>query len=391
MATLPLVLHTEPYYKAFREKQLRWGVSQPPVVADRFVWTKADVRSRHAHLLLEADRGEADNVAFALPVVLPRRPGPFRRVVIILHGLNESEYRKYFPWACTLASVGLPVLLFPIAFLVNRRPRRWRSEVESQRRLQVRQGLPGNAVATRYNAMLSARLEEHPERLFLGGRQSYFDLLDLAASLHRGAFAVDAASAAVPAHPFAAGTRVDFLGFSIGGYLTLGLLLSQPEHPALAHSRAVIFAAAAPFVPADGAAIANPLSPFILDERATERLRAFYRSAEAEALLDNAEGRWCRALFRAERQVLDPPLQRLRGRLLRIGNARDTVMPPAGMAATLGQLDCLLELGAHEYPFSLADVWQKGVTRQVAKSYNIHPAYEAGFRRFMQTVVEFLR
>jgi hypothetical protein len=106
--------------------------------------------------------------------------------------------------------------------------------------------------------------------------------------------------------------------------------------------------------------------------------------------MDNPEGRWCRAIFRAERPVLDAALPRIRSRLLTIGNVADTVVPAAGMEVTLGPLDCLLELGAHEYPFSLADVWQAGVTRRVAKSYDVHPTYAADFRRFMQVVIEFL-
>lgn len=392
MATLPVVCQAESYYKAFREKHLRWGAAPPPVVGEHCVWTTADMRSRHAHLLLAEDQREVDNVAFALPVVLPRQPGPFRRVVVVLHGLNESEYRKYFPWACTLARAGIPVVLFPLAFLVNRRPRRWHGEVETRRRLQARQAQPDNDAATRYNVILSERLEARPERLFVGGRQSYFDLLDLTASLHGGTFALAHGGAAtgIPSRPFAEGTRVDFLGFSIGGYVTLGLLLGASENAPLADSRAVIFAAAAPFVHPDRSAVANPLSPFILDARATERLRAFYRSPEADALWNNPEGRWCRAIFRAERPALDAALPRIRRRLLAIGNARDAVIPAAGMEVTLGRLDCLLELGAHEYPFSLADVKQAGVTRSVAKSYNVHPAYETGFHRFMHAVVEFL-
>jgi hypothetical protein len=392
MAAIPLVLRTEPYYKAFREKHLRWGVPHPPVVADHFVWLKADIRSRHAHVLLEEDQREADNVAFALPLVLPRQGWPLRRVVIILHGLNEREYRKYFPWACTLASAGFPVALFPITFLVNRRPRRWRRDVETQRCLRARLAMPGNGVVTRYNIVLSERLERHPERLFLDGRQSYFDLLDLVASFRRGTLAVDHGDGdgPVPRQPFAEGTRVDFLGFSIGGYLTLSLLLGEGDHPDLVGSQAVIFAAAAPFAHADQALNANPLSPFILDERATERVREFYRSAAADPFLENAQGRWCRAIFRAEADILGPPLQRIRDRVLTIGNTADTVVPAAGMAVTLGPLDRVLTLGAHEYPFSLADVWQAGVARSIAKSCNIHPAYEAGFRRFMQSVIEFL-
>jgi hypothetical protein len=240
--------------------------------------------------------------------------------------------------------------------------------------------MPGNGVVTRYNTVLSERLERHPERLFLGGRQSYFDLLDVVASFAQGTVAVDNSDdAAVPRQPFTEGTRVDFLGFSIGGYLTLSLLLGEGDHPDLAGSHAVIFAAAAPFAHTDQALNANPLSPFILDERATERVREFYRSAAAEPFLENAQGRWCRAIF-----------QRIRHRVLTIGNTADTVVPAAGMAVTLGPLDRVLTLGAHEYPFSLADVWQAGVARSIAKSYNIHPAYEAGFRRFMQSIIEFL-
>src|SRR5919109_1287216 len=171
MAGIPYVLSAEPYYKAFHENLLAWGVAHPPVVADQFIWIKADHRSSHAQLLRQGDQDEAENLAFALPLVLPRRPSPFDRVVLILHGLNESEYRKFFPWACTLASAGFPVALFPITFLVNRRPRHWMGNAETKRCLQERQAMPGNTVATRYNTILSGRIDCHPERLFLGGRQ----------------------------------------------------------------------------------------------------------------------------------------------------------------------------------------------------------------------------
>jgi hypothetical protein len=392
MTAIPYVLSAEPYYKAFHENLLAWGRAHPPVVTDRFVCLKADYRSRHAQLLRPDDQGEAENLSFALPLVLPRRPGPFERAIIILHGLNESEYRKFFPWACTLASAGFPVALFPITFLVNRRPRRWMSNAETQRCLRARQALPENTVATRYNTILSARLDRHPERLFLGGRQSYGDLLDLVASLRQGMLAVKDGQDGrlVPRQPFAEGTQVDFLAYSIGGYLTLGLLLGEGDRPDLSVSRAVIFAAGAPFSHADQALNANTLSPFILDGLATERVRQFYGSGAAEPLLDNSQGRWCRAIFRADHTVLDPPLQRIRARLFTIGNTADTVVPPAGMAETLGALDCLLSLGAHEYPFSLPDVWQAGVTRSIVRSYNVHPSYETGFRHFMQAIVSFL-
>jgi hypothetical protein len=123
---------------------------------------------------------------------------------------------------------------------------------------------------------------------------------------------------------------------------------------------------------------------------ATMRVRQFYGSEVAAPLLDTPQGRWGRAIFRAEHAVLDRPLRRIRARLCTIGNTADTVVPPAGMVETFGPLDCLLPLGAHEYPFSLADVWQAGVTRKIVRSYNVHPNYEVGFRRFIQTIIDFL-
>ena len=392
MAAIPYVLSAEPYYKAFHENLLAWGETHPPVVADQFVCIKADFRSQHAQQLRPGDQDEAENIAFALPLVLPRRPGPFERVIIILHGLNESEYRKFFPWACTLASAGFPVAMFPMTFLVNRRPRPWMGNMVTQRCLQERQAIPGNTVATRYNTILSERLDRHPERLFLGGRQSYGDLLDLTASLRDGTLMVEDGQdgTLVPQQPFAMGTRVDVLAYSIGGYLTLGLLLGEGARPDLSISRAVIFAAGAPFAHPDPALNANTLSPFILDGMATERVRQFYASEGAEPLLDNPQGGWCKAIFQAQRNVLDAPLSRIRPRLFTIGNTADTVVPPGGMAETFGPLDCLLSLGAHEYPFSLADVRQAGVTRSIVRSYNVHPSYESGFQRFMQAIIDFL-
>jgi hypothetical protein len=392
MSAIPYVFSAEPYYKAFHENLLAWDVPHPPVVTDQFVCLKADYRSSHGEVLRPEDQGEAENLAFALPLVLPRRSEPFDRVIIMLHGLNESEYRKFFPWACTLASAGLPVVLFPMTFLVNRRPRYWMGNAATQRCLRERLALPGNTVATRYNTILSARLDRYPERLFLGGRQSYGDLLDLVASLRHGRFTLREAEASplLRRRPFVEGTRVDFLGYSIGGYLTLSLLLGEGAKPELAESRAVIFAAAAPFAHANPALNANTLSPFILDGLATQRVRQFYASAAAEPLLKTPQGRWCRALFRAEHQVLDAPLQRLRARLLTIGNTTDTVVPSEGMVETFGTLNCLLSVGAHEYPFSLTDVGQAGVTRAMVKSYNVHPNHEVGFRRFMEAIIDFL-
>ena len=223
------------------------GEAHPPVVADQFVCIKADFRSQHAQLLRPDDQDEAENVAFALPLVLPRRPGPFERAIIILHGLNESEYRKFFPWACTLASAGFPVVMFPMTS--------WSIVVHVAgwvtRDAALFTGTPGDTGKHRRHPLqhdLERTAGSPSERLFLGADRAtaissiwpqVFDGTLMSEDGQQGAL--------VPRQPFAAGTRVDFLAYSIGGYLTLGLLLGEGDRPDWSRSRAVIFAAGAPF------------------------------------------------------------------------------------------------------------------------------------------------
>jgi hypothetical protein len=49
-----------------------------------------------------------------------------RGVIILLHGLNEKDWTKYLPWAKKLTeSTHKTVILFPIAFHMNRAPKEW--------------------------------------------------------------------------------------------------------------------------------------------------------------------------------------------------------------------------------------------------------------------------
>ncbi len=46
--------------------------------------------------------------------------------IILLHGLNEKDWNKYLPWAYKLMKLtGKQVVLFPIAFHMNRSPAKW--------------------------------------------------------------------------------------------------------------------------------------------------------------------------------------------------------------------------------------------------------------------------
>ena len=68
-----------------------------------------------------ADNNIIENFSFEYPVFTPS--GKFRqdKAILLLHGLNERNWDKYLPWAEFLClHTGKPVILFPIAFHINR-------------------------------------------------------------------------------------------------------------------------------------------------------------------------------------------------------------------------------------------------------------------------------
>lgn len=67
-----------------------------------------------------------ENKTFNYTVFAPSGKEKRDKAIILLHGLNERTWEKYLTWAEYLAgSTGKPVILFPIAFHMNRTPGSW--------------------------------------------------------------------------------------------------------------------------------------------------------------------------------------------------------------------------------------------------------------------------
>ena len=74
----------------------------------------------------ETDNLIKENVSFNYPVFVPDHDRKYKDCIILLHGLNERNWNKYLCWAEYLCkSTGKPVILFPIAFHMNRTPENW--------------------------------------------------------------------------------------------------------------------------------------------------------------------------------------------------------------------------------------------------------------------------
>jgi pimeloyl-ACP methyl ester carboxylesterase len=334
-----------------------------------------------------ADHLIEENLQFRYPLVREVNSGQTRqrhdRVIILLHGLNERSFSKYLPWAYQLwAGAGTPVLLFPLTFHVNRVLPGW---AKTQREIYERRSqLAGNEGAYRFNAVMSDRLTARPERFFWGAVQSYLDLVDLARTIRSGSHS-----------HFTADACIDLFGFSAGGYLSLLLMLEDPED-LFNDSRGIVFASGVP------TRDLNLLSPFILDLAAeVAMMRLYVKNVER---LSNArmqhwfeahgEGRWMKALsgLRTDRALLEDRLKQVSDRLLGITNLNDDVMPTGSMLNTLQGLNrdtgvevAEFEMGVHESPFVCASHHEP--PRRFITEFLDEERYGAVFEKFIERAV----
>lgn len=391
--------------KSFRMKE-DWTDSEPLRLSDtEAVVHNLEYVSRHAHHLLGApsyrceahnldfpgepvEGGNSDcqiaaNISFRYPLV--REPGTarHRRVTMILHGLNERSFTRYLPWAYHLWDrTGDPVILFPLAFHINRVLPGW---ARHQQEIGDRRcGIPSNEYAHRFNAIISDRLELHPARFFWGAVQSYHDVLDLVRTIRRGE------------HPhFEPGAQIDLVGYSAGGYLALIFLMENPEG-LFADSRCVAFATA---VPTRDLCLSSPL---ILDMTAEVALMKLYvrnidrlANARMRHWFDHhGEGRWIRAFSGTQphQALIETRMRELAPRLLGISNVNDLVTPTGAMLNTLQGLRrdtgvpvIELNLGIHENPFVCPDYEQP--QRRFIMECLDEARYGTEFERFIGAVV----
>ena len=336
----------------------------------------------------KADNLIEENIRFRYPLVRASDSGEnlkrHNRVIILLHGLNERSFSKYLPWAYQLwAGTRTPVLLFPLTFHVNRVLPAW---AKIQREIYERRSqLAGNEGAYRFNAVMSDRLAARPERFFWGGVQSYLDLVDLTRIIRSGR------------HPhFTSDARIDLFGFSAGGYLSLLLMLEDPED-LFKDSRGIVFASGVP------SRDLNLLSPFILDLAAEVAMMRLYvknldrlSSARMRHWFEaHGEGRWIKALsgLRTDRTRLEDRLKQVSNRLLGITNLNDDVMPTGSMLNTLQGLNrdtgvpvAEFEMGVHESPFVCAS--HDEAPRRFITEFLDHERYGDVFERFIDRAVE---
>lgn len=139
--------------------------------------------------------------------------------IILFHGFNEKDWSKYLPWAKRLAeSTEKKIILFPIAFHMNRAPQNWSDPKRMIKVNKERKKLfPNLSNSSFANAAISTRLQHLPQRFLWSGLQSYYDIIQLVNEIRTGV------------HPIIRKDEsIDFFSYSIGSFLSLLLIMANP-------------------------------------------------------------------------------------------------------------------------------------------------------------------
>ena len=207
-----------------------------------------------------SDSTVEENQKFRYVVFAPAGPLRFNKAVIMLHGLNERSWSKYLAWAEDLViNCGIPVILFPIAFHMNRTPASWYTPRWLQPWLNRRKQEIHNLVNASFaNLALSSRLTVSPLRFYSSGLESAYNLNQLVREIKQGK------------HPlFTEDARVDFFAYSIGALLDQVVLIADVDGY-LKKSRMFAFCGGAVFERMNGNA------RDIIDQEAYNAIRSYY-------------------------------------------------------------------------------------------------------------------
>lgn len=200
-----------------------------------------------------------ENRFFKYQIVAPKGISTSKKVVFLFHGFNEKDWNKYLPWANAICEgTGSSVVLFPIAFHMQRAPKYWSSKREmyilSEKR---KEKYPNIMHSTLSNVAISMRLHSMPQRFIWSGLQTFYDVIQFIEECKDGR------------HPFIAKDfDFDVFAYSIGGFLAQILKLTNYNN-FFASSKICLFCSGSTFNRL------SPVSKFILDSEANVALYSF--------------------------------------------------------------------------------------------------------------------
>lgn len=313
--------------------------------------------------------------------MVPKKSG---RILFLFHGLNEKQWDKYLPWAEKLVEfTGSTVVLFPIAFHMNRVPPEW-ADIRLMNRVSAarRQHSPSILNSTFANAAISARLQLIPQRFFWSGLQTFYDVVQFIDEVRAGT------------HQFAdPQAGFDFFTFSIGSFLGEILIMSNPKDY-FHDSMFFIFC---------GGPTLNRMSPnskFILDSDAAIAIYSFYMERlENELRLDkrmahyfdggHIAGRYFKSMlsYQKEKEFREKRFQELHSRIFALALGKDRVIPPNEVLNTLqGDFrEIPVHVAINDFPYPYQHINPFPIDRE------FDDIVDREFNKVFETAAQFLR
>ena len=267
-----------------------------------------------------------ENLAFIYPVFIPSGMKKTKQVILLMHGLNERSWSKYLTWAEYLCKeTGKAVILFPIAFHINRSPISWSNPRELLDIMDLRRKRNGEDRFLSFaNLALSERISDNPLRFYSAGRQSYYDLSKLTLDIKLGN------------HPlFEKNTQLDIFSYSIGAFLSEITLLANPSG-LFSDSKLFLFCGGGIFSSMHG------VSRSIMDKVAFERLYQYYLNEFEKETFNNAihdkafDSFNCMISSERNQFYRNSFFENLGDKLKGISLLQDKVMPYSGVSEALG-------------------------------------------------------
>lgn len=325
-----------------------------------------------------------ENRIFTYRIFMPESKTKADHAVFLLHGFNEKNWDKYFPWAQFLAEqMQCAVILFPIAFHMNRTLSIWSDKRKMYLLCEKRMALyPDIMKSSLTNVAISMRLHSQPQRFIWSGLQTYYDVIRFLEQIKAGENPL-----IVPAAKF------DMVAYSIG--CLLGEILKLTNHKNyFSDTKLCLFC---------GGAVFNRLSPvskYILDSEANIALYSYMiEHIEKHMLKDphlkhyidgpHAEGHVFYSMldYKVKREYREELLSRVSQDILAITLKEDSIIPSYEIINTLqGALRNIpIPVDIYDFPFNYNHVTPFPTTE---KDKDV---IDEKFKMIFSRIVEFLR
>ena len=200
-----------------------------------------------------------ENRSYQYQLIKPKGQDKVKKVVFLFHGFNEKDWSKYLPWAKSICDgTGSAVILFPIAFHMQRAPKQWSDKREMYRLSELRKKqFPNILHSTLSNVAISMRLHAMPQRFIWSGLQTYYDVIQLITDIKDG-----------NNEHIEKDFKLDIFAYSIGGFLAQILKLTNFNNY-FKNTKVCLFCSGATFNRL------SSVSKFILDSEANVALYSY--------------------------------------------------------------------------------------------------------------------